>query len=65
MVKVADNAGRPSHLRRVIQHLVPIVVKVQSESSPTNEAQPTNQFTRPRRLAAVNGEALRRELNIV
>ncbi|XP_044165233.1 uncharacterized protein LOC122949165 [Acropora millepora] len=65
VVKVANNAGRSSHLRRVIQHLVPIEVKVQSESTQTNEAQPTNQVTRPRRLAAVNGEALRRELNIV
>ena len=65
VVKGANNSGRPSHLRRVVQHLVPIEVKVQSESTATNEAQPTNQVTRPRRVAAVNGEALRRELNIV
>ena len=65
VVKVANNSGRPSHLRRVVQHLVPIEVKVQSESTTTNEVQPTNQVTRPRRVAAVNGEALRRELNIV
>lgn len=65
VVKVANNAGRPSHLRRFIRHLVPIEVKVQSESTSTNEAQPTNQVTRPRRVAAVNGEALRRERDIV
>ena len=65
VVKVANNSGRLSHLRRVVQHLVPIDVKVQSEATATNEAQPTNQVTRPRRVAAINGEALRRELNIV
>ena len=65
MVKVANNSGRLSHLRRVVQHLVPIEVKVQSKATATNEAQPMNQVTRPRRAAAVNGETLRRELNIV
>ena len=30
VVKVANNSGCPSHLRRVVQHLVPIKVKVQS-----------------------------------
>ena len=65
MVKVANNSGCPSLLKRVVQHLVPIEVKVPSEATSTNEAQPMNQVTRPRRVAAVNGEALRRELSIV
>ena len=55
VVKVANNSGCLSHLRRVVRHLVPIEVKVQSESTTTNEAQPTNQVTRPRCVAAVNG----------
>lgn len=65
VVKVVNNSGRPSHLRRVVQHLVPIEVKVHSEATATNETQPMNQVMRPRRVAAVNGETLRRELNIV
>ncbi|XP_068697019.1 uncharacterized protein [Montipora foliosa] len=65
VVKVANNSGRPSHLRRVVQHLLPIEIKVHSEATATNETQPMNQVTRPRRVAAVNGETLRRELNIV
>ena len=60
IVKVISNSGRPSHLRRVLQHLVPIEVKVQPESTVANEVRPADQNTRPRRAAAAAGEALRR-----
>lgn len=38
VVKVPSDSGCPSHLRRVVQHLVPIKVKVQPETTATNEA---------------------------
>ena len=65
VVKAVSDTGRPSQLRRVVQHLVPIEVKVQPRATATNETQPVDQNTRPRRVAAATGEALRRQLNIV
>ena len=67
VVKVGSDSGHASHLRRVIQQLVPIEVKVQPETTctPTNEVQAVNQNARPRCATAATGEALRRELNIV
>jgi len=65
VVKAVSDTGRPSLLRRVVQHLVPIEVKVQPRATATNETQPVDQNTRPRRVAAATGEALRRQLNIV
>ena len=59
-MNVISDSGRPSHLRRVVQHLVPIEVKVQPESTVANEVRPVDQNTRPRRAAAAAGEALRR-----
>ncbi|KAL9978596.1 hypothetical protein ACROYT_G016131 [Oculina patagonica] len=65
VVKSVSDSGRPSRLRRVVQHLVPIEVKVQPEATVTNEVQSANQGARPRRTAAVAGESRRRELNVV
>lgn len=65
VVKSVSDSGRPSRLRRVVQHLVPIEVKVQPEATVTNEVQAANQNGRPRRTAAVTGESRRRELNVV
>ena len=65
VVKAVSDTGRPSLLRRVVQHLVPIEVKVQPRATATNETQPVDQNTRPRRVAAATGEALRRQRNIV
>ena len=62
VVKSVSDSGRPSRLRRVVQHLVPIEVKVQSEATVTNEVQSANQSARLRRTA---GESRRRELNVV
>jgi len=65
VVKSVSDSGRPSRLRRVVQHLVPIEVKVQPEATVMNEVQTANQSGRPRRTAAVTGESRRRELNVV
>ena len=71
VVKVGSDSGHVSHLRRVVQQLVPIEVKVQPEATctpgctATSEVRAVNQNARPRRAAAATGEALRRELNIV
>ena len=70
VVKVGSDSGHVSHLRRVVQKLVPIEVKVQPEATctqgctATSEFRAVNQNARPRRAAAATGEALRRELNI-
>ena len=65
VVKSVSDSGRPSRLRRVVQHLVPIKVKVQPEATVTNEVQTANQSGRPRCTAAVTGESRRRERNVV
>ena len=66
IVKVGNKDKRPTYLKRVIQHLIPIEVK---SSTNIEEAWPVadvaNQGVRPRRTAAVIGELSRRQMNIV
>ena len=50
VVKSVSDSGRPSRLRRVVQHLVPIEVKVQPEATVTNEVQAANQNGRQRKM---------------
>ena len=68
IVKVGNSDKRPSYLRRVIQHLIPIEVKSSTNSEDTRPApiaDVSNQAVRPRRTAAVIGEISRRHMNIV
>ena len=71
IVRVANSEGNPRRLRRSIKHLFPLEVNFQNtelESSSSKEpdtsnldvAQSSVRNTRPRRMAAVNGEMLRR-----
>ena len=70
IIKVSSNNGKTQLLKRVIQHLVPIEVRPESNNSqvqrpPSTQLQErhsnsTNQ--RPRRNAAIQGELSRRQL---
>ena len=68
IVKVGNSDKRPTYLRRVIQHLIPIEVKSTSTNNEDTLQMATdvsNQAMRPRRTAAVIGEISRRQMNIV
>lgn len=66
IVKVGNSDKRPTYLRRVMQHLIPIEVKSSTNNEDTRPiADVSNQAVRPRRTAAVIGEIRRREMNIV
>ena len=69
IVKVGNSDKRPSYLRRVIQHLIPIEVKSSTNNVDTRHvADVSSQLAdavRPRRTAAVIGEIGRRQMNIV
>ena len=66
IVKVGNSDKRPTCLRRVIQHLIPIEVKSSTNNEDTRPiADVSNQTVRPRRTAAVIGEISRRQMNIV
>ena len=74
IIKVSSNNGKTQLLKRVIQHLVPIEVRAESNNSqvqrppstqlqepqPSGHSNSTNQ--RPRRNAAIQGELSRRQL---
>ena len=73
IVKVSSSNGKNQLLKRVIQHLIPIEVRSESnipiprpQSTPLQEPQPAGQSNsvsqRPRRNAAIQGELLRREI---
>ncbi|XP_068757561.1 uncharacterized protein [Montipora capricornis] len=73
IVKVSSSNGKNQLLKRVIQHLIPIEVRSESnipmprpQSTPLQEPQPAGHINsvgqRPRRNAAIQGELLRREL---
>ena len=66
IVKVGNGDKRPTYLRRVIQHLIPIEVKSSTNNEDTRPIMDvSNQAVRPRRTAAVIGEISRRQMNIV
>ena len=64
IVKLSNNRGSPVHLRRVIQHLVPIEVRAPSQERTIQEvSRPlirANDNQRPLRNAAIIGEIRRR-----
>ena len=71
IVRVANSAGNPRRLRRSIKHLFPLEVNFQNterespsskepDTSNSDVAQSSVRNTCPRRMAAVNGEMLRR-----
>lgn len=73
IVKVSSGNGKNQLLKRVIQHLIPIEVRSESnipmpcpQSTPLQEPQPAGHINsvgqRPRRNAAIQGELLRRGL---
>ena len=71
IVKVGNSDNRPSYLRRVVQHLIPIEVNSSENDEATQPAvnqvpeQVTRSCNRTRRNAAVVGEITRRDANIV
>ena len=67
IVMVGNSDKRPTYLRRVIQHLIPIEVKSSTNNEDTLQmaTDVSNQAVRPRRTAAVIGEISRRQTNIV
>ncbi|PFX11629.1 hypothetical protein AWC38_SpisGene24559 [Stylophora pistillata] len=66
IVKVGNSDKRPTYLRRVIQHLIPIEVKSSINNDDTQSiADVSNQAVRPRRTAAVIGEISRQQMNVV
>lgn len=66
VVKVGNSSKRPALLRRPLQQLIPIEVKVpalvQPEGTQADETRVTNDTARPRRTAAIVGE-INRQLN--
>jgi len=66
IVKVGNNEKRPTYLRRVIQHLIPIEVNSSTNQDDTRPfGDVSNPSVRTRHTAAVIGEINRREMNIV
>ena len=64
VVKVGSNSRRPALLRRAVQHLIPIEIKVDPQEIVTNVTRPLIEIVRPRRTAAVIRE-INRRMNIV
>ena len=70
-MKVSSSDKRPSYLRRVVQHLIPIEVKANEEQKGNDQVPVVDPVTptaegdaRPRCNAAVIGEIVRRECDL-